>query len=81
MASPDIQDHPVLAATKARQGRLGRPVFWVLLVSTILAALALFAAWAWRAGDLAGTEPNNGRVLSPAHSFNAPEPAPATQQN
>ncbi|HEY3694504.1 hypothetical protein [Phenylobacterium sp.] len=80
MASPDTQDRPVLAATPARQGRFGRHVFWVLLVSTILAALALFAAWGWRADDLASTERNNGRALSPTHSFDAPEPAPATQQ-
>ena len=80
MASSDTQTGLVLAATSARQGRLCRHVFWVLLVSTIQAALGLFAAWAWRADDLASTERNNGRTLTPAHSFDAPDPAPATQQ-
>ena len=70
----------VIGVTRARQGRTGRHVFWVLLFGTLLAALALFAAWTWRSGDLASTEPNNGRQLSDATAFSAPEPAPATQQ-
>ena len=37
-----------LNATSARQGRFGVHMFWVLVVSTALAALALFAAWSWR---------------------------------
>ena len=41
--------HPVVAATPARQGRLGRPVFWVLVISTLLAAIALAVAWGWQA--------------------------------
>ena len=80
MASPDTQTGPVLRTTPARQGRLGRPVFWVLLISTILAALALFAAWAWRAPEMADAERNNGKVIAPTHAFDAPEPAPVTQQ-
>ena len=42
-----------LNATSARQGRFGVHMFWVLVVSTALAALALFGAWSWRADDLA----------------------------
>jgi hypothetical protein len=49
-----------LNATRARQGRWGRHVFWVLVVSTVLAALALFGAWTYRAKDLAAVEVNNG---------------------
>jgi hypothetical protein len=41
--------HPVLAATPARQGRLGRDMFWVLVISTILAAIGLGLAWLWKA--------------------------------
>ena len=67
---------PAVGATRARQGRSGRHVFWVLLFGTLLAALALFAAWTWRAGDLQSTEPNAGQNLEDARSFNAPEPAP-----
>jgi len=71
---------PVLGATRARSGRLGRPVFWVLLFSTLLAALALFAAWTWRSGDLAAVEPNNGRQAMDAQAFDAPAPAPVVPQ-
>jgi hypothetical protein len=35
-------------------------VFWVLVVSTVLAAMALFGAWSFRAHDLATVEVNNG---------------------
>ena len=51
---------PRLNATRARQGRWGRQVFWVLVISTVLAALALFGAWSFRARDLAAVEANNG---------------------
>lgn len=51
---------PRLNATRARQGRWGRHVFWVLVISTVLAALALFGAWTYRANDLAAVEVNNG---------------------
>ncbi len=58
-AAPDPQG-PRLNATRARQGRWGRQVFWVLIISTVLAALALFGAWTFRARDLAEVEVNNG---------------------
>jgi len=80
MAQPPASSHPVLGATRARQGRYGRHVFWVLLVSTILAALALFGAWTWRSGDLASTEPHNARQAADAAHFTAVDPGPAAQQ-
>lgn len=67
---------PTLGATRARQGRFGRHVVWVLLFSTLLAALALFGAWTWRSGDLASTEPSRNAQAADAQQFNAPEPAP-----
>jgi hypothetical protein len=70
---------PTLGATRARQGRIGRHVVWVLLFSTLLAALALFAAWTWKSGDLASSNSNNGPSQA-ATSYNAPPPAPAVQQ-
>ncbi|MDP3174643.1 MAG: hypothetical protein Q8M88_09445 [Phenylobacterium sp.] len=76
---PTSTARPVLGATRARQGRFGRHVFWVLLISTVLAALALFGAWTWRSGDLANTEPNNARQPVDAKAFDAPPPAPPTQ--
>ncbi len=64
-----------LNATRARQGRFGVHMFWVLAVSTALAALALFGAWSWRHQDLASTAPNNAREMSDARAFNMGEPA------
>ncbi|PIB90231.1 hypothetical protein [Caulobacter sp. FWC2] len=60
---PDVapETHgPRVNATRARQGRWGRHIFWVLVISTVLAALALFGAWSFRAQDLAAVEANNG---------------------
>ncbi len=72
------ENRTVLNATRARSGRLGRDVFWVLVFSTLLAALALFAAWTWKSGDLSETR---GRApASAAQTFDSVEPAPATQQ-
>jgi len=65
----------ILSATRARQGRYGRHVLWVLLASTALAALALFGAWTWRAPDLASTEPHNGKQPADAQAFDMGEPA------
>lgn len=47
---PAETGHEVLEATDARQGRWGRHAFWVLLTSTTLAGIALFAAWAFYSG-------------------------------
>lgn len=58
-AAPETRG-PRLNATRARQGRWGRQIFWVLVISTVLAALALFGAWSFRAQDLASVEANNG---------------------
>ena len=49
-----------LNATRARQGRWGQHIFWIMIVSTVLAAIALFGAWGFRSGDLAAVEHNNG---------------------
>jgi hypothetical protein len=69
-----------LRATRARGGRLGRPVLWVLLISTVLAALGLFAAWTWRSGDLASSERSNGKQPADAQAFHTPAPQPVIPQ-
>lgn len=73
----DDRPKPGLAATPARQGRYGRHVFWVLVISTLLAAVGLFAAWAWKAPDLtrAGSQQTTASKGA-ASAFHAPEPAP-----
>ena len=71
-------EHTTIPTTEARQGRWGRPVFWVLVVSTLLAALVLFASWGLRSGDLAeadGTQANG--VAPPAETVPPPaDPGP-----
>lgn len=49
-------DHVSIPVTEARQGRWGRHVLWVLLASTLLAALVLFAAWGMRSSDLSDAQ-------------------------
>ncbi|WP_374574012.1 hypothetical protein [Phenylobacterium sp.] len=61
-------------AARARQGRLGRDVFWVLLISTFLAFVALLASWGWNAGRLAATEPDHDAKAATAQTFDAAAP-------
>ncbi|MDP3852816.1 hypothetical protein [Phenylobacterium sp.] len=75
MATISRLSRNALGATRARQGQLGRHMFWVLAVSTALAALALFGAWSWRADDLASTAPHNARQPADAKAFDMGEPA------
>ena len=73
---------PRLNATRARQARGGRQASWVLVISPILAALALLGAGSSRAQDLAAVEVNNG-VKTPAEAqrYDTPQqPAKQTPQ-
>ena len=70
------QSRQTLGATRARQGRFGRHMLWVLLFGTLLAAIGLFAAWTWKAEDLAATGAINDRQLADSRAFKAPAPAP-----
>jgi hypothetical protein len=76
--SSRYSSRPVLSATRARSGRYGRHVFWVLLASTILAALGLFFAWGLRSDDLASTEAANKPTVAEAAASDAPAPAAPT---
>ena len=62
---------PELSAQSARQARWGSPVFAVLIISTVLAAIALLAAWAWRSGDLARVQPRP--TPAAVGQFNTPD--------
>jgi hypothetical protein len=77
-SSTPTDDHgPAVNATPARQGRYGKPVFWVLVVSTVLAAAGMFMAWGWKAPGLA--RPGSQQTAnSPAASseFHTQTPTP-----
>jgi hypothetical protein len=76
------QSHrPTLGATRARQGRYGGQMLWVLVFGLLLAIVGVFAAWSWKAGDLASLESNNGAEQADVRSFQAPRPESATRQN
>lgn len=77
--SQRTSSRPVLGATRARQGRPGRPILWVLTVGIALTVIAFVIAYAFRADDFASTAPNNAREPADAQMFNAPEPAPLAQ--
>jgi hypothetical protein len=64
----------VLNATPARQGMRGRHVLWVLIISSLLAAMALFASWAMRSPDLAAVSPNNKATVADAQKSDAAPP-------
>lgn len=72
-------DAPRINATRARQGRRGQHIFWILIVSTVLAAVALFAAWGFQSDDLAAVEHNNGAKTPAEASRYTTEQSPARQ--
>jgi len=45
--------HPDVTATEARAGRPGVPVLWVLVVSTVVALIAVVVVWGFFSNSLA----------------------------
>ncbi|WP_269715216.1 hypothetical protein [Caulobacter sp. NIBR2454] len=72
-------DAPRLNATRARQGRWGRHVLWVLVISTALAALALFGSWGMRSGEYSAIEAQQGPTA--AETGTEPADSVAAKQN
>lgn len=72
---------PTVGVTRARQGRLGRNVLWVLLISMLLIVLGFFATWTWKAGDFAAVQPGHEQRQANAGHFAAPPPKAAVRQN
>jgi hypothetical protein len=75
----------VVPETRARQGQPVRGMMWVLLGGLFLVIACFAALWAYRAGDFAGANANNGpadvnagpaAARAEANAFHAPEPAP-----
>jgi hypothetical protein len=75
------QHAPTLDATRARQGRMGRSMFWVLVFGIALTVLGFVATWAWKAGDLAATQPKPAAQSAAAAGYSAPRPDAASRQN
>ena len=71
---------PQISEIRAKQGRWGKPIVWVLAISTILAAVGLFAAWGLKSDDMAATEPLSRADAVDARKFDAPEPAAVIPQ-
>jgi hypothetical protein len=69
MTEAQSEHAPELSAQDARQARWGRPVLIMLVVSTLLAAVALMAAWAWRSGDLARVDTSPAQAKANAAQF------------
>lgn len=72
---------PTVNATRARQGGVGRPILLVLIVGTVLAALGMFAAWAFRADDMDSRVPTTAEAQQKAATFDVPSPQPPNPQN
>ncbi|HXU80731.1 MAG TPA: hypothetical protein VN914_05000 [Polyangia bacterium] len=70
---------PVLNATRARQARWGRHVFWVLVFGTLLAALGLLFAWIWRAEQHPGPAGTAQEQVS-GRAYDTPAPPNPTLQ-
>jgi hypothetical protein len=72
--------HTDLDATDARSGRPGVPVLWVLVLSTVVALIAVAVVWAFFAHGLGGG--GGGRqIVTPAQAqkFNTPTVPASTQ--
>ena len=75
------EDRQRLGATQARQGRMGRSIFWVLVFGVVLTVLGFAATWAWKAGDFTAVSPNDQARPAQAQQCNAPRPDAASRQN
>ena len=70
------EHHTDVGATKARQGRYGRPVFWMLTVSTFLAVIALVGAWVAQSDKLGRVQDNERPSAAELARYAAPTPTP-----
>jgi hypothetical protein len=73
---PGEANRPVLAATPARQGRYGRHLLVVLVISTILAAIGLGLAWMWKAPAMSAEDAR----LYGRQTEQPAKPSPTAQQ-
>lgn len=82
---PKPQDPPVLDATKARQGRRGRHVMWVLAISlgliVVIYAVMVGGVWNGRLSQPGGQTRADQSTLNQAQGFQAPPPQPRQSEN
>ncbi len=72
---------PTVSATRARQGRTGRRVLWVLVFGIALTVLGFAATWAWKAGDLNVAQSVTSPKRTDVAGYKAPPPGAASRQN
>ncbi|WP_395674091.1 hypothetical protein [Phenylobacterium sp.] len=75
--SSRFSQRQTLGVTRARQGRSGRHVLWVLIVALVLVVIAFAATYAFKADDFASATSDNGRASAGQATFDAPAPAPS----
>ena len=72
MAAPDSEHAPELNVTRARQGRRGVHIFWVLTISLLLTVLAFAVIWAVNSGQLARVNGQARTDQPSARQFDTP---------
>ena len=80
MAAPDTEHASDINVTRARQGRRGMHVFWVLVISTVAAAAVLGVIWMFQANRLSQVNGQGAADQPTAARFDAqavPNPSPA----
>ena len=72
---------PSLSETRARQGRKGLPMLWVLVIGMALVILGFVITWAFHAPGLSSASQPYATQPSQAEAFKAPPPSAASRQN
>ena len=78
-------DRPVLNPTQARQGRRGRHVLWILVISmgliVVVYAVMVGGIWGGRLSQPGGQTQASQSTLQQAKGFNTPPPQPRESEN
>lgn len=70
-------DPAPLKAQSARQGKLGRPIVWVLGIALLLTAIGFVVVWTRYSAPLAATNANDGNQAVDAAAFRDEDAIPA----
>jgi hypothetical protein len=80
-AATAVQEGRPVEAQYVRQGRRGTRILWLLVASTLMAALALFGIQALNSDNLASTREDMGHTAADARAFTQDEPLPPKQDS